>query len=384
MLVFVFLARVLGPDDFGRFSYALAIATLVSVVVNYGLVTFSLREIGARKEHVDEVMGEVLAAKVILTLFSVLLAVILIFFVDSKIRFAFLFLFAAQIIESFSEFYNVVFRIDMQGKKESLNASLVSAVHVAIFFALLLHGDVSLDSACLVFLFSRLFGFFCTLHGTRKIRFVSMAKWINGLYCIRHAWAYALEIVANTAYSQLDSVIILSQMGPAGLGLYQAGMKLVQGASRIAPILAQTILPRMAEAYRLNESFVRVANKGVGVFFVVGCFIGVPLIIFKSNLVNILFGPSYSGVVPLMPLFGVILIVKYLETGCGLVLVAMGLQSRKVFLVIFQLISLVCIGVPLMSIIGIAGWQLAIIFSTFILLATYVVLFFRGGKNAVK
>ena len=48
-VLFIYLARVLGPDSFGYFSYALTITFFLANFVDMGLSTYGIREIAKNR-----------------------------------------------------------------------------------------------------------------------------------------------------------------------------------------------------------------------------------------------------------------------------------------------------------------------------------------------
>jgi hypothetical protein len=75
-----------------------------------------------------------------------------------------------------------------------------------------------------------------------------------------------------------------------------------------------------------------------------------------------------------MPLFGLILFLRFIETGVGLLLVAKNLQSIKVWLVALQLIFMLCGGFYMLNIMGLKGWQCLNIVSLASLLIAYLII----------
>lgn len=373
MLVFVVLARVLGPTDFGAFSYWLAIATLLTIPVNYGFGTMVLHRFGSEPEHAQRTMDEVLTAR--LTLGAVALAVGLCALPWLNAHAAALFgaLLVAQTCEAFNELYTLGFRAKSQFREETITASLVSAWHIVVMLTvtLWLHDAVA---AAWAFAASRCSGMLLTrLRCHRYFGAVRPAPLRTTPGTLRRSWAYALELGLFTTYSQLDSLIINTFMGPAVLGLYQAGMKLNQGASRVAPVLAQILLPELSRraAAGTGHDFTRYAARTLGVFAGIGACGAAVLMVNPTALANLLFGQKYTGLAPLLPLFGCMLFMQFVETGAGLTLVARGLQSKKVWLVAAQLVLLLSAGTMMLRQHGLAGWQLTNIASVAALVLAY-------------
>lgn len=374
MLVFVVLARTLGPSSFGEFSYWLAVATLMTIPVNYGFGTMVLHSFGNTPEQAQRTMDEVLTARLALGAAALLAGACALPYLSAHAAALLTALLVAQICDSFNELYTLGFRAKSQFREETVTSSMVSVCHIALMLvvALWLHDVIA---AALAFAASRFMGMLITrMRCQHYFGAVRLAPLATTPRTLRRSWAYALELGLFTTYGQLDSLIINTFMGPAVLGMYQAGMKLNQGASRIAPVLAQILLPELSRraASGQDRDFARYAVLAVAAFAAIGAAGATVLMIDPTWLAAHLFGKQYGGLATLLPLFGCMLFMQFIETGAGLTLVARGLQSKKVWLVATQLILLLSAGTFFIRQHGLPGWQLTNIGSMAALVAAYI------------
>lgn len=77
--LFIYLARVLGPDAFGYFSYALTITFFLANFVDMGLSTYGIREVAKNKTRVSDYTSEIVSFRFLVAsfLFSALIIVTL-------------------------------------------------------------------------------------------------------------------------------------------------------------------------------------------------------------------------------------------------------------------------------------------------------------------
>ncbi|MBI3350815.1 MAG: hypothetical protein HY020_26910, partial [Burkholderiales bacterium] len=137
----------------------------------------------------------------------------------------------------------------------------------------------------------------------------------------------------------------------------------------LAPILALYLLPRLTRRMQ-GEG----AEKGLltmAVFGGIGVLSGGVLAVAAGPITHSLFGPRFADLEALLPWFGLLLALRFVETGAGLVLVAADLQRRKVWLVGLQLVMLLGGGLWALSRWGLLGWLWVAIGSTVLLLALY-------------
>lgn len=384
LLVLIYIARDLGSEEFGKFSLWLAVATMAVIPVNFGFATAVLREFGRVDVDKHKVLSSVIAAKIQISFAVCVLVVVSSLFIPAGYRIGALVLVAAQIFESFSETYALSFRAMGAYRKEALSASVVAAIQMlAIFFA-----GIFLDEAlgfAIVFAASRLLGVFLVrCYSRQAFGLIGCASFSEGRALIKSSFPYGVEFFLNTVYTQIDSLVIGMVLGVRAVGLYQAGMKIVLGFSRIGPIVAMYLLPYLTQSYVAKRNARSHATGVVASFAVFGAVMWLLIYIFSGFIETRVFGDSYDGLGDLLNVFGALLFVRFVETGFGMVLVAKGLQGRKVLMVAVQILILFAAGVPLMLLQGLSGWIFSSIFSTVALLLMYIRLLSSPRAEAVS
>ena len=112
MVLFIALARVYGPEEFGRFFYNFTLASMFLLVLEYGFGPQLLREIGRAPLAAPQIMGQVFIAKLLLT--ALVLLMVLVYFVMQPQRLAdlpiFSLLLLSAILASFADFFLIAFR----------------------------------------------------------------------------------------------------------------------------------------------------------------------------------------------------------------------------------------------------------------------------------
>ena len=100
IVVFVIMARVLGPHDFGLVVYSFTLASIFVLLVDYGFSQQLLRDIGAAPQAIHQLMGRVLVAKVALSIAMLILCAIylLLFPKDKTTEIVFLLLLLSSIL----------------------------------------------------------------------------------------------------------------------------------------------------------------------------------------------------------------------------------------------------------------------------------------------
>ncbi|MFN3301473.1 MAG: flippase [Patescibacteria group bacterium] len=76
LFYFIFLARYLGPEEFGIYSFAISFVAVFSVFLDLGFSTALVRETAKAKERTNEYLNNLLTFKFITTIFTIFLIVL--------------------------------------------------------------------------------------------------------------------------------------------------------------------------------------------------------------------------------------------------------------------------------------------------------------------
>lgn len=384
MAVLILLARLLGRESFGEFAYCLALATLFAVPANFGLGTFVLREIGVDRQRYAATMGAALTTKLLICGLVLLAGGVMLVFLQPALRLPFALLLLAQLGDSFAEFFNLGFRPGSHYRAEARTAVVTSSVHLALMGAIISVTSPSATVAASLFCLSRVLGCAWIWLQTRKLEAPLRAAPLSTVPAlVRNSRAYAFELFQFTAYAQLDSMFINFHLGIVEVGLYQAGMKLVEGGARLAPVLAQYALPALTQRLQSPAAAGGAVLRTVLVFGLMGGMGAALLALGADYIINSLYGAQYQALHGLLPVFGLMLFLRYLETAGGVAVVAAGLQHVKVWFVSLQLVLMLALGPWALHRWGLQGWQWIACLGLGFTIAIYIAIYL-GRPRAAK
>ena len=79
-LLVIYIARVLGEVEFGKYSFALAFTLLLAFFSDFGLSQLTIREVANRKEAAQDYLGTVSVIKIVLSIATIALVAVAINF----------------------------------------------------------------------------------------------------------------------------------------------------------------------------------------------------------------------------------------------------------------------------------------------------------------
>lgn len=333
LLVFVILARHLGPTDFGLVSAIFAYGGLAGLITDFGLTTKLLRDMAERPEAGGAALARGLVIKVLNTAFAAALGAGWILLTPSladQRTYALLFA-AGVLIGSIGDFATTAYRAAGQYRAEAINVCLTSAFYLgAVGAVALLGGDAVIMGAA--FLAARTLFLILAVRGARRfwpqpegdrITVRSLAE--SG----RGALPWAMDSGLGYLNGQMDVLLLPQMVGLAQAGIYFAANRFVIASLAVVAVLSNLHIPRVAAATPGPAR--RDASRRMLIeFTLLGLACGAAFLIGGPLITSIALGPAYAAADALWPGFALFVTARYASAGIGAALAARGLPRLRI------------------------------------------------------
>jgi len=363
------VARYLGPENYGAFSYAIAFAGIFGFVSSLGVDGILSRDLVAYPEKRDDLLGTAFRLKLFGGLIAFLAAGITIFLFDnsSLIRILVL-LYSLIFVLQAVNVISIFFQSTVQAKKNTratLTATFISSI-LKIILILLNQGiiwfmvvgvfDVIWQSLGFIAAYKRSGFKIKTWHFDRRL-----AKEIFSA-----SWFLMLASASYYIYIRMDQVMVGMFLGEKAVGLYAAAVKFVEIWYFIPSIVCASLFPAIINAKKTD---VLIYKKRLKALYLLMTGISVVIAILTTILapwaIYLLFGPQY--------LEAIIILQIYVWSGVGLSIGWVVTQyflsenrSRDIFLYnLLSMLANVVLNLILIPRIGLAGaaWATLISYS---------------------
>ncbi len=310
LLVGVFVARYLGPQQFGALNYALAFVTLFSSFVSLGLDSIVVRNLIREPLAKEEILGSTFALKLLGGGATFLLSVVLISLLrpaDPLTRWLVGIIAAGTIFQAFDT-VDFWFQSQMQSKFAVLakNTAFIVAVLVKIVlivmkapliaFAAVGTAEIVMGAIGLVFIYKR--------QGFRLIRWTVGFDRSRGL--LRDSWPLILSGIAIYVQAKIDQVMLGEMIGDSEVGQYSVAMRLIEAFGFIPVVIHNSIAPAVTEAKMIGEQlyYRRLLNL-YRIMFILFLVTAIPIFAFSRQIVLFAFGVQYEQAGALLSLFAI-------------------------------------------------------------------------------
>lgn len=325
LLVFVLMARGLGPEAYGLVVTVMAYATLVSLVTDFGFASKTLRDIAADRPNGGQILNTSLNVKLYFTVMAMAAGTVIILLLPMPLqsRLSMIMLGSAVLIAAVGDLSLTAYRAVGKFVAETWLALWTSAVHlVVIGWIALAHSDVVM--LAIAFLVSRTVYTVLALRGSLRLfpaTGFTLQRPDKVLQTARGAWSWAVDSGLSYLNGQIDGFLIVLVFGLHSAGIYQAGARFVQGGLGLVSVIANIHIPRLSSQPGLVGTHGQ-ELKMVLEFSLFGLVGGLSLWLFGPFITEYLLGSQYSEVNSLWLGFGAFVFARYLTAALGVSLIA--------------------------------------------------------------
>ncbi|ACM93246.1 probable polysaccharide biosynthesis protein [Nautilia profundicola AmH] len=297
LFVGIWVARYLGPEQFGRLNYAQAFIGLFSAVAMLGLNSVVVKELVNFPERENEILLNALFMKTLIAV--ILIIVIFLYYQLNKNYLNFLIM-----ILSFSWVFQVFNVIDMyfQAKVMSKYVVIVNFVSLLIssflkiffilikapllYFVILIVFDnfiLALGYIYMFYKFKKQISFSC-----RYIRI----KWIKELFT--QSWPLMLSGMSFVIYNNIDKIMIQNLLNSYETGIYSAAIRLTNIWQFIPGIIMASLMPYLVEGHKIgNNEFYKRLRIIASILIYFALFLIIIYSLFSKLIFEISFGHKY-------------------------------------------------------------------------------------------
>jgi len=381
-LVLVVLARFWGPETFGVFMYPFTVAAIIALLVDYGFDLQLVRDIGKNTQDLHMLTCQALIIKTLLTSIVVVFGLPLIMLVKlfEGYRFLLILFLLSKILNSYGLLFNLSFRGIGLFDKEVKTVFWSTMVTLLLIGCLILLGQGP-EVIALSLVITK--AFFMIYSWIVYKRIISWAKFryppLNNIFvALCKGFPFAAHVALGTLYFSIDTIIIQHFLGVKNVGIYQAGLRVMIGGLVLSGVLANVYLRQLAKESADRDTFINLATRMMRHFLIVGIFGFIFMIGFSELVVKLIYGGSgYSKLIPLIPLFGVVLLLRFMANSYGIVLTVDNRQFVRMVAAGLSVIISITMNIVLIPIFDLHGALYASIITHIFLISIYIVFAWR-------
>lgn len=299
LFVGIWVARYLGPEQFGLFTYAVACVSLFGAIAGLGLNSIVVRDLVNHPDNRDIYLGTAFWLKLSGAVLALaMLAVALQFTANDTTTNLYIFIIGSGLLFQSFEVVDFYFQSKVLSKYVSL-----CRVMQLVFSSILKLGFIYTQADLFWFV---LIGFidqatlaialFCAWRFKRLGSFWGGFDFKMAKMMLSNSWPLILSGIAVTLYMRIDQIMIKEMLGEREVGLYSAAVRLSEVWYFVPSIIVASVFPAIVNAkktsnvlyfQRLQRLFTLMAWAAISV--------AIPMTFLADSLVVLLYGQTYQA-----------------------------------------------------------------------------------------
>jgi PST family polysaccharide transporter len=302
LLVSVWLARTLGPANYGIYTYAIALFAIASSFAHFGLQGVSIKEL-VETEHVEKSIGTIALLKA----FGAILGVLGIhlylgltevdgikYWLSAIMSLAVLSVPFTTLDNYFDSVVESKYRI-ISRKTAFVARSLGIVAYIIIGGPLY----VLITIAASEFLLASILVTY--LYWRKGGRIDLGVDWGKVKELLSQSWPLIISSLGAILYLKMDQVMVVDMIGDKAGGYYGAAVRYTTIFYFLHTIVLTSFFPKLIEAKKNNESKYLLLTKQLSALLMYGSLsIVVFTYFFGGGVIYLLFGASYDPAIPII------------------------------------------------------------------------------------
>ena len=376
LFIGIWIARYLGPEQFGLLSYAQSFVFLFTAIATLGLDGIVVRELVKDESKRDVLLGTAFALKLIgaIIILPVLYLAIQFTNNDDYTNLLVFIIASATIFQSFNviDFY---YQSKVLSKYVALANTVVLALSSVIKIALLLY-----EAPLLAFAFMTVFDGLVLAVGlvyfyikTSQLKLTSWA-FSKGMAkrLLNDSWPLILSGLVVSVYMKIDQVMIKEMLNAEAVGQYAAAVRLSEAWYFIPIAISNSLFPLVINAKKISENVYYSRLQQLYTLMVwLSIAIALPMTFLSDWLVMFLYGIKYSQASNVLMIHVWAGVFIFLAVISGKWLLAENFTQKNLYRSLLGMVANVALNFLMIPLYGIEGAAAATLISQMIVGVLY-------------
>lgn len=302
-----YMARYLGPSNFGLLNYIFSFVGIFGFLSSLGVESIANREIVKDHSKKSLIIGTSFYLKLFGSILSIIVTTIVSSFTtNDPILLGLIFIYSFSFIFSAFNIIDVYFQSQVLSKYPAMVTMTVGIVSAILKITAMTFGLGIIWLTAIYILESILTAlgllFFFIYKGH------SIKEWVfdkkEAIIILKDSWPLMLSTIAWSIYMKIDQVMIKNMIGNEQNGIYAVAAKLSEFWYFIPSTIAGSVFPAIINAKKTSkELYEKRLSKLYSLMFYLSFGIALFIAIFAHLIIYILFGNAYIGAVTTLRIY---------------------------------------------------------------------------------
>jgi len=301
---FTLLARNLGPENLGKYYFAISFTTVFAIFIDLGLINVLMREVAKTKDKAQQLLGTVVAIKIPLALATIGAAIAIIHLLDYPPLTTHLVYLSCicMVLDSFTTTFFAVVRGFHNLIFESMGAVAFQII-VLILGLTAIYNGLNLLWVMGAMVTASVFHFlFSSLVIWKKLRLVIKPIYNKELISslAKLAVPFGLFALFQRFYMHLDTVLLSILSGDKQVGYYQIAFKIVFALQFLPLAFVASLYPAMSYYWLHNRKQLAISfERAINYLMIISIPISAGVIVLADKIIMIFKADYTAAILPM-------------------------------------------------------------------------------------
>lgn len=371
LIVSVWVARYLGPEQFGLMTYAMAIVALFVAVAGLGLNNIVVRDLVNEPGNANSTLGTTFFLQLIGGLLAYVLAIIAINLSrpdDGLAKLIVVVLGFALVFKS-TDVVKYWFESQVQSKYVVWIGNSIFLVLAAVKIGLILMHASLMAFIWVAFVEGLMIA--VGLIGLYVWHVGNLWAWrfdvLRANRLLKESWPLLLSGLAIMVYMRIDQIMLGHMLGDDAVGIYSAAVRISEAWYFIPMAIVASVFPSIIAAKKQSETLYHERlQKLYDLMVILALVVAVPMTFFSGGMITLLFGAAYSQAGIVLAIYVWAGVFVFLGVASSKWLLLGGYQKVMLYRTLFGALINILANWLLIPLLGIRGAALATVISYFI------------------
>lgn len=387
LLVVVWVARYLGPEQFGQMNYAMAFVGLFGSITALGFNGVIVRDIVRDPQLANTTVSTAFFLQAIAGIVAMALAITTISVLkpNDQLTFYLVIILSVSLIFKATDNIRYWFEAHVQSRyvvwiengvfllMALCRVVLILTKSELIAFIWIIFVETFLVSIGLIWIY-------VSRNGTLSILF--QASTLRAKTLLKESWPLLLSGIAITLYMRLDMVMLEGMSSSHEVGIYAAATRISEIWYFIPSVVIASVSPAIITSHSQNPSLYLKRLKAL--YFVMAWLaigVSLPIALLSGHIVSLLYGAQYQDAASVLAIHLWGSVGVFLGMASSQHLLVEHLQKISFYRTLIGMICNIILNLLLIPSMGAKGAAIATVISYF--LATFSLIFFKATQKHV-
>lgn len=300
LFVGVWVARYLGPEQFGAFNYAIAFVGLFSAIASLGLNGIVVRDVIRRPEEAEVTLGTAFVMQILGGLTALALTLVAVYYAKpgDTATMMMVVILGLSTTSKASEVIKYWFESKVQARSIVIVESSVFALISVLKVCLILTSASLMAFVWLVLAESLLIA--AGLLGAYFLNGYRIANWRwqfeRAQRLLADSWPLVLSGLAAMVYMRIDQIMLGQMRGDTEVGLFSAAVRISETCYIVPALIAGSVFPAIIEAKKHGEAlYLSRLKKLFQLMAALSLLVALPISLMSDWIIRFLYGANFEG-----------------------------------------------------------------------------------------